>query len=223
MATLVDDGARILDTVGPGSLMGREEWRHQPASAQPKREFRVLLSALDALEQCLAFHDGMGRLQHANRAYLDEVGRSGADGEALRNQVSQLAQMVCALAVASRMEHGDRAHRLGERTISTGRGAYHFQCAYVGVGLFGATPSVLITLDPPPADPFCIERLRTQFGLTRAQAKVARLLVNGLRNGEIAQRLFLSEHTVRHHLEQIRVKVGGHTRAATAARLREQA
>jgi DNA-binding NarL/FixJ family response regulator len=51
---------------------------------------------------------------------------------------------------------------------------------------------------------------------------VLALVADGLRNAEIAQRLFLSPRTVDHHVSAILRKLGAHTRgeaAAEAARL----
>jgi DNA-binding CsgD family transcriptional regulator len=48
---------------------------------------------------------------------------------------------------------------------------------------------------------------------------VALLLVQGLRNDEIARLLYISPHTARHHVEQVRLKVGGHTRGAVFSRI----
>jgi DNA-binding CsgD family transcriptional regulator len=197
--------------------MGEEE-RSQGRFTNALSQLGLLFSALDALHQCFAVHDSMGRLQHASQAYLQAVELSGPEGEPVRGQASQQAQVVCAIAVASRLT---RVQRLGERTVRTARGEYRLQTAYLGVGVLSAAPAALTTLTPPAADPFSAERLQRGFRLTRAQARVAQYLVQGLRNSEIAARLVLSEHTVRHHIEQIRMKVGGHTRAAVAARLRE--
>lgn len=54
------------------------------------------------------------------------------------------------------------------------------------------------------------------LGLTRRQAGVLQLLWEGASNAEIALALSLSEHTVRHHLEEIYRKLGVHSRAAAA-------
>lgn len=58
-----------------------------------------------------------------------------------------------------------------------------------------------------------------RFGLTKKQIVVARLIASGLKNAEIAQRLFISEHTARHHVEQIRLKLGVKTRSGIAAKM----
>ena len=51
-------------------------------------------------------------------------------------------------------------------------------------------------------------------GLTDREVEILRLLAKGLRQREVAEQLFVSEHTVRHHLEHIYNKVGVSTRVA---------
>ena len=53
-------------------------------------------------------------------------------------------------------------------------------------------------------------------GLTRREAEIARLLAEGLRNSEIARRLFLSPKTVDHHVSGVFAKLGVHTRGEAA-------
>ncbi len=52
--------------------------------------------------------------------------------------------------------------------------------------------------------------------LTDREVQVARLIADGLTNGEIATRLRISERTVDAHLEHIRNKLGLRTRAQIA-------
>jgi HD-GYP domain-containing protein (c-di-GMP phosphodiesterase class II)/DNA-binding CsgD family transcriptional regulator len=51
-------------------------------------------------------------------------------------------------------------------------------------------------------------------GLTDREVEILRLLTKGLNRRAMAEQLFLSEHTVRHHLEHIYTKVGVSTRVA---------
>lgn len=51
-------------------------------------------------------------------------------------------------------------------------------------------------------------------GLTSREVELLRLLAGGLSRREVAGQLFLSEHTVRHHLEHIYAKIGVRTRVA---------
>src|SRR5438445_7140976 len=52
--------------------------------------------------------------------------------------------------------------------------------------------------------------------LTRREREVADLLAHGLTNREIARNLFIAERTAEHHVEQIRYKLGFHTRSQVA-------
>jgi DNA-binding CsgD family transcriptional regulator/tetratricopeptide (TPR) repeat protein len=58
---------------------------------------------------------------------------------------------------------------------------------------------------------------RDPHGLTRRETEVLRLLVDGLTNREIADRLFISESTAGVHVSHILGKLGVGTRAAAAA------
>ena len=58
-----------------------------------------------------------------------------------------------------------------------------------------------------------------QLRLTRREAQVARLLARRATNREIAEQLGMSPHTVRHHTENIFVKLGVHSRRAIGALL----
>ena len=52
--------------------------------------------------------------------------------------------------------------------------------------------------------------------LSRRETEVAHLVGAGLTNRQIADRLFVSERTAEYHVEQIRNKLGYHTRAEIA-------
>jgi HD-GYP domain-containing protein (c-di-GMP phosphodiesterase class II)/DNA-binding CsgD family transcriptional regulator len=53
-------------------------------------------------------------------------------------------------------------------------------------------------------------------GLTTREVELLRLMAGGLSRREVAKAVFLSEHTVRHHLEHIYSKIGVRTRVAAA-------
>jgi DNA-binding CsgD family transcriptional regulator len=63
-------------------------------------------------------------------------------------------------------------------------------------------------------------RLQRDYGFTAREVEVAALLEYGLSNVAVAQRLGISPHTARHHTQRVLVKLGVHSRAAAAARLR---
>ncbi|MCK6211601.1 AAA family ATPase [Georgenia sp. EYE_87] len=58
-------------------------------------------------------------------------------------------------------------------------------------------------------------------GLTARQREIAALLVEGLGNAEIAERLFLSRRTVEHHVAAVLAKFGAHDRREAARRAHE--
>jgi DNA-binding NarL/FixJ family response regulator len=59
---------------------------------------------------------------------------------------------------------------------------------------------------------------RLRGGSPDREIEVLDLLARGLTNEEIAQRLFLSEKTVRHHVSAILCKLGEPTRAGAVGR-----
>ena len=58
------------------------------------------------------------------------------------------------------------------------------------------------------------EEIRARYGLTPRQLEVARLLAEGLTNGEIAETLGTSYYTARNHAEQVLRRLGVASRAA---------
>jgi DNA-binding CsgD family transcriptional regulator len=62
------------------------------------------------------------------------------------------------------------------------------------------------------------ERCRIR-GVTRREVEVLGLVRDGLTNGEIASKLFISPTTVRSHLENAFAKLGAHTRTEAVAHL----
>jgi DNA-binding NarL/FixJ family response regulator len=51
-------------------------------------------------------------------------------------------------------------------------------------------------------------------GLTQREAEILSLIAQGLTNGEIAERLFLSNHTIKTHINRIFAKTGSRDRVA---------
>jgi DNA-binding NarL/FixJ family response regulator len=55
---------------------------------------------------------------------------------------------------------------------------------------------------------------RAGMGLSKRETEVMELIATGHSNGEIAQRLFLSEKTVKNHVNRIYAKLGAESRMA---------
>lgn len=72
--------------------------------------------------------------------------------------------------------------------------------------------------DPAPPDPVAA---RVAMGLSSREAEVLELIASGESNGDIAASLFLSEKTVKNHVNRIYTKLGVSSRAAAVARWHE--
>lgn len=69
-----------------------------------------------------------------------------------------------------------------------------------------APPVVLPAVPPAAAEP--------PDGLTAREAQILRLIAQGLNNGEIGARLFVTTHTVKSHINRVFAKTGSRDRAA---------
>ena len=63
---------------------------------------------------------------------------------------------------------------------------------------------------------------RNPYGLTAREIEILALLSDGLRNADIAARLYLSPKTVDHHVSAVLGKLGARTRGEAAAKFREE-
>jgi DNA-binding NarL/FixJ family response regulator len=70
-----------------------------------------------------------------------------------------------------------------------------------------------VSAEPPAAAPGPADNR-----LSKREVEVLRLVADGLTNQEIAERLFLSDHTVHRHLANILNKLSVGSRAAAVAR-----
>lgn len=97
------------------------------------------------------------------------------------------------------------------------------------------TPGAVIELALDTAEPYvdstlvpvllrAIRVLKTEAdgaaGLSDRESEILELLASGLSNRDIGEKVFLSEHTVRNHLQRIYRKLGVHTRHDAVAKVR---
>jgi DNA-binding CsgD family transcriptional regulator len=85
-----------------------------------------------------------------------------------------------------------------------------------GQGREGAGFShIMVVVEPCPITrKIDLDRLATRFDLTKRESQVVEKVVKGLANKDIAEALFISEHTVRGHIQRIMAKLGIRTRTA---------
>ncbi len=65
-----------------------------------------------------------------------------------------------------------------------------------------------------------IEKARRDFGLSKREAELVSLIGRGMANREIAETLFISEHTVKDHLKNIMRKMRAGSRNEIIALLK---
>jgi DNA-binding CsgD family transcriptional regulator len=78
-------------------------------------------------------------------------------------------------------------------------------------------------LEPRGGGPLAgAEPLKERFGLSNREIEVLNRVMTGGANKEIAQALFVTEYTVKKHLQSIAVKVGARTRTSIAHAVRQE-
>lgn len=104
-----------------------------------------------------------------------------------------------------------------ERRVTLDGSDVHLRAVDLGVPRHGRSPATLILLHSQ--DPLSDQDLERE-GLTRAEIRIARLVMRGKTNREIALSLSVSIHTVRHHVQHIHDKVGVRSRTLLMETLR---
>lgn len=77
------------------------------------------------------------------------------------------------------------------------------------------TVAIVLSEERPPAPP----AVPATWALTPQEGQIVDLLIQGLSNRQIADRLYLSEHTIEWHLRHAYDKIGVRTRTQLLARL----
>jgi DNA-binding CsgD family transcriptional regulator len=152
------------------------------------------------------------------RAGLQEVARNARWDELLAEEPERrrLLELITRQVGEAGASFGDRVHD-GEVEVS-GR-IYRLVASRATAGTLLPEPAVLVLMDRLSPGLPTTQELRITFGLRGREPQVALLAAEGLSNSDIAQRLRLSAHTVRHYLERVLDRLGLHSRKALALRL----
>ncbi|MGE3191272.1 MAG: LuxR C-terminal-related transcriptional regulator, partial [Vicinamibacterales bacterium] len=132
---------------------------------------------------------------------VDLFDESGAPFETGRARV-ELARTLAALGRGAAA--ADEARRAIEALAPLGAS---LELARARAAIADATRAFAVTM--PAAD--------ARTGLTRREVEVLRLIAEGLNNQSIAERLFISEHTVHRHVANILGKLEASSRSAAVA------
>lgn len=173
-----------------------------------------LAKTLDSLGIAVLVCDTTGRTLHQTSRLVELLGADPARAVVLRG-MRLLARELLRLRVL----RPARPIPVGTREVETACCRYRLRGTYAGPPVALPTEVVLISLEPlAPALP-SVARLIESYGLTPREADVVRLLAQGLSNRDIALRLGMSPHTVRHHAEWVFTKLGVHSRKAMGLKL----
>jgi DNA-binding CsgD family transcriptional regulator len=85
---------------------------------------------------------------------------------------------------------------------------------WLGLKLTGRQPTIIVREVPvPAAEPFIAdEGKREDLGITRREPEILELIAQGMSNREIAEKLFVSENTVKTHSSRVFDKLGAKRR-----------
>jgi DNA-binding CsgD family transcriptional regulator len=229
-----------LDGDQPGWLQAALESAglHHPAIALTLAAGREDLLPVVALRSALAA--GLATLQrlHAWRSSLSQAlddGGTGmavfsADGlgevtrnirwdELLAGEPDRGPLLDLVTRQAGRAAVGDGGCEEFEEELELAGRDYRLIARRVRAGALLPETAVLVLLSRTGPDLPTTQELRIGFGLRGREPQVALLAAEGLSNSDIAVRLRLSAHTVRHYLERVLGRLGLRSRKALALHL----
>jgi DNA-binding CsgD family transcriptional regulator len=181
------------------------------ARRQEQADVDGMLDALDAIDQRVAFVDCGGCVLTGTAAMRRMMQRLPE----LRESVGEIVAELCHTNQAG---SSIRA-RIARREVTDDAQVMLLTGSYLPFHFAGAGPCILLVLERLRHEPLTASVLQRRFGLTRQEARAARLLGLGLSNEQIAARLCISPHTARHHIQRIAEKIHAPSRAALVSML----
>ena len=174
----------------------------------------ALGSALDLAGIPIALVRADGGLIHATPALLTLVAALPNGGGLLAGAQALARDMAPLLR-----RGGSRLPTPTKLVIAQGS-SYELRATLIEASHLSPGPIVLIAVSGPATAVSSAADLVVKFGFTMREAEVALRLVVGERDRGIAAALGISHNTVRRHVERVLAKLGVHTRAAVASRIR---
>ena len=165
-----------------------------------------LREVIDSAARPLAVCNRIGRVMHRNSS-LAEVLALDTDGAV----AAAVRQVSCAVAAPQTSPTAARY----VLAVAGAAGRWNVQASRLEWEPGGESSTVLVALVPPTpmaeaASAF--DLLLASHGLTSREREVFALLRRRYSNAEVAQALRISEHTARHHTENVLLKLGIHSR-----------
>jgi DNA-binding CsgD family transcriptional regulator len=187
----------------------------------------ALIAGLAALQQLRssmntlghAFDDAETGMAVFGNGGLREVARNSRLNELLEEEPACQRLMQLVALQARRAATSSEGFKEDFREADLPGGLYRLIASGAAAGTLLPEAAVIILVERlTPALPTTRE-LRIAFGLRGREPQVALLAAEGLSNADIAERLRLSAHTVRHYLERVLDRLGLHSRKALALHL----
>jgi DNA-binding CsgD family transcriptional regulator len=213
---LSEDTLALLALLAPAFQAGFEMLRRLD------RSYLALADTLDTLAEGILLYDGAsGRELYRNMALqrLPLGDRGFAAVERRACEVARALHRAQQRSCSRIMTHADQTDLPPLRDIRTQNGRYSLRASLLPVALFAREQLVLVAVERHGVSLPTADRLREHFGLTAREAQVALRLAYGDSDTELALKLGVSPHTVRHHAERIFQKLDVHSRKALALRL----
>lgn len=175
-------------------------------------------AALDATSVGAMIVSVDGRRLYANPA-LSELLAKDPERARIRAEMDRAAAELRFLLRARAAHRGVPSLAGANTELRTAHARYRVWTTLLGEHLASGGPAVLVQIERLTPEPPSLPALRERWGLTRQEARVARLLARGRTNRQIAAALGIRETTARHYTEAVFQKLGVHSRAEAAARI----
>ena len=205
-------GLAVLRVINPALEAGVRTL--QQLSAERARLGRTV----DALGKALMLIDAAGTVVHQSVALTRMLEEDTQAAQVLDELLELGRRMGSAIRPTLRSQNGTVSPI---KYVETQTARYRLQGSCIETEVIDSRPFILVLAERlTPLWP-SEEQLRERFGVTPQEARVALLLAQGKSNAEIAEALFISTHTARHHTEHVLMRLNRHARAEVAGCLLE--
>jgi DNA-binding CsgD family transcriptional regulator len=155
----------------------------------------------------LAFYSRSGELR------VDAAARQLLQDDAQRGLVlDRLRAYAHGLVLAH--EADSKAARQQTQLLTTEQASYKITLSWTEEHLPGSDVVVMATIQTANDAQTSAKQLQERFGFTPREAEVVLLIIARHGNPEIAERLCISRHTARHHVQRILMKLGVSSRSS---------
>jgi PAS domain S-box-containing protein len=156
--------------------------------AKDSQQEDILIKSFDSIDDTGIILIGNDENKQSYIFYMNEVAKKALE----------------AMSIQDLLEDLDRNESI---CISTKTGYYHVKT----ISTHRSSPLKMIFVERFPESQI-IKRQMKQQGLTPRQQEIALLIATGYSNMEIAEKLFITEYTVKDHLKKIFQMIGVHSR-----------